>query len=387
MTKYYLTLKDFHSVPSAYQNDISRFHDSTGKNIGNLVFRKGLSSIVQNLEHFTRITFKDLKFNPKIYNDAEVVVVSCANWLGTSPMQERANESRAECLSKFNCPVVAFGLGIQGPDETKEISLGPNTLRLAQVLSQKSNLISCRCEATASTLKSHNISNAYVTGCPSNFINLHLVKSSYRQIPIPRTASRNIACFISEVTHGNDDSVRFIQQAFAMLENTPSKYVLQVAPLLELIYNKSNKLPSDYQKALDRLPATKIVNLIRDKALAFSSVDEWLFASKRFDFSYGMRMHGSMVPLQAGVPTIIITHDKRTKELAEVMNVPRIDIKMFLDHQPNPLSFIYERFWHELDAYLSKRIVLAGSFVYFLERNELEVSEEFLRFSETVVKA
>lgn len=380
MAKYYLTLKNFHSVPTAYQDDITRFHELTGKNIGNLVFRKGLASIIKDLASYTRITFQDLASNPEIYKDAEIVVVSCANWLGTSPMHERANKSRANLLSKFSCPVVAFGLGIQGPEDIASISLGPNTVRLAKVLSQKSRFISCRCQSTARTLNSHGISNAAVTGCPSNFINLQLKRSDYRQISSQRAASRNVSCLISEVTHGNQDSVQFIKQAFSVLASTPSKYVLQVAPLLELIYSKSNMLPADYQKALPDMPQNRIINLVKDKTLAFSSVDDWLFAARRFDFSYGMRMHGSMVPLQAGVPTVIITHDKRTKELAEVMSLPRVDIKTFIGYKSESVTTIYDHFWSGLDTYLATRFTLANRFSEFLDENGLKASGEFIQY-------
>lgn len=382
MTRYYLSLKDFHSIPSAYQMDVSRFSGLTGNNIGNLVFRKGLDSMVKDLGSYQRLSFQCLSENPDICNQADVVLLSCANWLGTSPMHEKGNKKRAEYLRRFSCPVISFGLGIQAPDHQESIQLGPNTIELAEILSEKSQFISCRCHTTAMTLKNHGIHNVFVTGCPSNFINLRLSKNNFRRIPLQQEESRMISCLISEVAYGNPDSVAMIRHVFDNLEHSPSKYVLQVAQLLHVLYHESEDVPVAYRSALPSLPPERMLSLIREKAMAFCSVDDWLFAAKRFDFSYGMRIHGSMTSLQAGVPTVIVTHDQRTKGLADTMSLPQMDIKRFLGSHESPVLSAYQNFWDNIDAYFETRRKLAASFLEFLHKNNVAPSDEFNRFCE-----
>jgi hypothetical protein len=384
MRRLYLTLNGFYSVPAAYKLSISRFHEQTGRNIGNLVFRKGLSSIVKDLASYERLSFAALANNHDICKDAETVIVSCANWLGTSARHEQSNKAMANLLERFSCPVIAFGLGIQAPEGTTRIDLGENTIALAKSLSRRAQLIGCRCELTAETLRRYGITNTFVMGCPSNFINLDLTIDHYHRISIERANSESISCLISEVTQGNASSAGYIRHAFEVLMNTPSKYALQGASLLGITYENSHELPPLYRTALGTLQAGQMINIMRDKALAFSCVDEWLFAARRFDFCYGMRMHGSMVALQAGVPTVILHHDKRTEELARVMNLPRMDIKSFLSRTSHPVSCAYEHFWDSLDGYFQTRRVLASRFLDFLHQNGLDPSPEFLAYCRSV---
>jgi hypothetical protein len=65
------------------------------------------------------------------------------------------------------------------------------------------------------------------------------------------------------------------------------------------------------------------------------------------------------------------------------MNLPRVDIRTFLDHESHPVSYIYEQFWDNLGAYLSTRTGLATSFVDFLEKNGMDASDEFIQFCNT----
>jgi len=61
---------------------------------------------------------------------------------------------------------------------------------------------------------------------------------------------------------------------------------------------------------------------------------------KRYDFVLGTRFHGAMAAIQSGVPALIITHDSRTQELCEFLNIPFIKDEDFSEEMT--VSQLYE---------------------------------------------
>ena len=59
----------------------------------------------------------------------------------------------------------------------------------------------------------------------------------------------------------------------------------------------------------------------------FVDSSTWINYLKDFDFSFGTRIHGNIASLLAGTPSVVLTHDSRTRELVEYFKIPykRID--------------------------------------------------------------
>ena len=382
--KFYLTLKDLDVIDNSYRLGLDQYFANTGRNVGNLVFRAGLSSIISDISEYKRITLSDLTNDPNIYTQATQVIVSCANWLGDSAMHDRVNATRLRLFEKFNCPVIPFGIGIQSSLSSESVEFGKNTLEFAKLLGRQCPQISARCSLTKSTLARYGIDNVVVTGCPSNFINLNLIPDSYKRVKGPKLHSKKISCLISEATSGNDLTDEFIPRIFSILENTPSKYALQVMPLIELIYGAKDAVPPLYSKNSIYKSDARTLNFLKDKSVVFSSVPEWLFFARRFDLCFGMRMHGSMIGLQSGVPTVIIFHDSRTKALADEMNIPRISIEDFCTIEPDQIyKQIHDIFFESVNNYFSRRKELSSVFLNFLKDAGLQPSSDFQKYVES----
>lgn len=380
--KFYLTLKDLDVIQNSYSLDCEEYFMRTGRNVGNLVFRRGLLSIMgNNLSEYKRITLGDLKENPDIYDKATQVVVSCANWLGESKMHERVNLTRTQIFEKFKCPVIPIGIGIQAPTGPEAVQFSENTLNFAKLLHKISPFISVRCQITKLALAHHGIDNVVVTGCPSNFINLNLSADDFRRVNEVKLRSRRVSCLISQATSGNPLTSAFVDRIFSLLKNTPSKYALQIFPLIDMLYNGKSPLPEHYLQNSLIKEKDQIVDFLKDKSVVFSSVPEWMFFSKRFDLCFGMRMHGSMVALQSGVPTVIVYHDSRTKALADLMEIPRISIEDFCSVEQSLIcSHMHSIFFNSLDDYFERRKMLGSVFFNFLNKCDLKSGIKFKRF-------
>jgi hypothetical protein len=168
----------------------------------------------------------------------------------------------------------------------------------------------------------------------------------------------------------------FIAACFDILARSPSKYALQVGSLLKFLKRETNAIPKYYLNSVG-MSELETKAMVRDKAICFSGVDEWMFAARNFDLAFGMRMHGTMVALQAGVPSVLITHDRRTVELAKTMDIPRISLEEFIANMDAGPGFLYACSQEGLPGYFRRRQKLAARMATYLNRSGLQPSVAF----------
>jgi hypothetical protein len=102
----------------------------------------------------------------------------------------------------------------------------------------------------------------------------------------------------------------------------------------------------------------------------FFDVASWMSYYRRFDFVIGMRIHGVMLALQAGVPAVCIAHDSRTRELCEFMGVPHVlASKVISGIHRDQLADFWDMDMQSFDA---NRLDLAGKYGKFLNGNGLK---------------
>lgn len=78
------------------------------------------------------------------------------------------------------------------------------------------------------------------------------------------------------------------------------------------------------------LPATDdLLKRIQEKGKFHTDCDQWIADLSKEDFFIGTRVHGVIAALLAGTPAVLITHDNRTREMADTMGIPSIAIDDF----------------------------------------------------------
>ncbi|TVR08197.1 MAG: polysaccharide pyruvyl transferase family protein [Planctomycetota bacterium] len=378
MRGLHLDLNWTSAIDDAYKLDADQLMKATGGNFGNLVFRHALKSILSKLDSFLPVTWPEARqFSSS--EKVECVLVSCANWLGTSEEDERRNLGRAQIIESFDCPVVPFGLGVQAPSGAESVELGPNTRRLAEALSLKCNLMSLRDSLTARTLEGLGISNAIVTGCPSNFINPDpwLGKSIVERangVAARVSSWGQVRTLISEVGTSNLRSRKSGLKSIEFLHRYPSFYVLQSPNMMEFMVGVERDIPAGYNLTEAGITEAELRAILLSKAIYFTSVDAWLDFSRTCSFCFGNRVHGTMVALQAGVPSILIGHDARTEGLAKEMALPMVAEESFsADFWRSPreaMSLVINL----MEEYDDRRSVLGSRFKLFVNENDLEPS-------------
>mgnify|MGYP003674674673 CR=1 FL=1 len=373
MAKVYLDLKTVSSIPNAYKCSADEIMAYSGLNIGNFAFRHALHSLLEDIGEYTPLAWQQL--NELIAKEPiEQVIVSCANWLCATEQYEKSNGVRASIIEKLDCPVISFGLGAQASSKDSELNLGPNTVRLAKVLAEKCTLLSVRDEFTLNVLEKIGVQNAVVTGCPSNFINLDpdlgkkIVGKSQRLI-LKDPSWNELKIQFNEYSGGHVHSGGVLKRILRLLEISPSNYVIQSPVLLPFLLGENENIPNDYLNHGQEVKNIRL--LLKAKLLHFSSIDSWLDFSRTCDFATGMRIHGNMIPLQSGVPSVVIGHDSRTAGLASYMGIPSLSPDKFMSISNRRPSFILEDVVEKMAVYDERRSTLAKNMLDYIEKNKL----------------
>lgn len=387
MQKLHLDLSVVSGISDAYLKSSQAISKISGQNLGNLVFRHALASIIANYFDFDTVDYQEFAERVK-KNHPDLVIISCANWLGTRSQDERSNKFRADLLEPLKCNVVSFGLGVQAPQYANSVALGPESKRLAKVLACKAGLLSVRDQLTAKVLRGMGIDNICITGCPSNFINTRpdLGKAIARKAELLAQqglpwAQTRVA--ISEMSGGHKVSGSVLRRMFEVMNSAPSFYIVQSPELLPLVYGESTNIPNVYT-ANSGLSIQDCMNRLKSTALAFSNVEAWLDFSRTCDLSFGMRIHGTMVPLQAEVPSLMIGHDSRTLGLAHEMCIPGLTPQAFMALSLEDPLALWQEIFDQIQQYDDNRAHLSQVLVGFLSENNLPATQKLLDLAQSV---
>ncbi|MFD2174185.1 polysaccharide pyruvyl transferase family protein [Rhodobacter lacus] len=380
MSKLYLDMPYIGRVTAAYRKPAAELAAVSGMNLGNFVFRHALWNILEDLDTFRPVTGGE--YRKIIETDpAERLIISCANWLGQTAQDEAHNRGRADIIEKCEGPVTAFGLGTQAPlakdGEPVKVRLGPETSRLAKIISERSASISVRDQLTAETLEGIGVTNVTVTGCPSNFLNpdpdlgAQLIRKAKHGIST-LNGWEDVRLAISEANGGHGATGAVLKYQLRMLAETPAFYVVQTPQLVDFATGARTNI-SDLYRSHNPFAAmpNKLTRTMKAKVIYFADVEAWMDFSRTCDMSTGMRIHGTMVPLQSGTPSILLGHDSRTSGLADTMGVPWITPETYLDIMPKGPKAMLSLFIERIAGFDRRRGELAGTMLDFVQKNGL----------------
>lgn len=377
MPKYYLDLPWIGEVPQAYRADSAELMAVSGLNIGNFAFRHALRFILADFRAYRPILYSPYLEDAR-KGRVDRTIVSCANWLGTSEQDEASNLNRARAFEATDAPTTCFGLGVQARAGDGVPVLGPNTRRLAEVLAERSPRLSVRDDLTRQTLESIGITNTVVTGCPSNFINpdpdlgSQIIARS-RALRGQARGWKQMRSILSEFSGGHAASGQVLRESLRLMADTPTFLVLQSPALLPFLLRENDALPPAYLAANPFKPdAERLRQTLRAGTLHFSSIEAWMDFSRTCDISFGMRIHGTMVPLQAGVPSLLVSHDARTAGLARQMAVPQLQADEFAEICRDGPDRMLDAIIAQMAGYDARRAELARVMCDYLEINGLE---------------
>lgn len=350
------------------QRSINHYH-----NIGDaFVFDSTLKLL--NFTKLRTLTISEFREEDvdRLREEFDYVVLRGSNYIHS----EMDWECAEPVLKRLGLPVLAFGIGAQAPVDGK-IELSQSTVNVLKLISGSTESIGVRGAYTAQVLWDLGIRNARVIGCPTAFrkndpdLKIQLPKVDEVKkigLTVRREVSPAYARDIRQYLTFHRNLIksfagRFETTLFAQGEIEEKKLVLGTDEQKEEAISslKANEWVSQWY--LD----DEIERLYRSRLFYSDVVADYDAAVSACDLVLGYRLHGNLMALANGVPSIYFTYDSRTREFADTFKIPCFDV--FSDK-----VFRLSDYWNQahFDAFNDTYQHVYAAMQHFLNENKID---------------
>jgi polysaccharide pyruvyl transferase WcaK-like protein len=303
------------------------------------------------------------------------------NWRDTIPV-----------LKRLGLPVIAFGIGAQAPVKG-QLQLSEETKTALKIMADSTTSIGVRGAYSAQVLNDIGIHNVRIIGCPTAFRrnNQHL----RIKLPALDTVEKVGVTIRREVspTYAQDIG-RYLTVHRNLVKEMAGRFDVTLMAQGE-VEEKKMVFGTDDQKeeAIAALKANRWVSdwyfdetiekLYRERLFYSDVVADYEKLVRSQNLVLGYRLHGNLMALANGVPSIYFTYDSRTVEFAETYKIPSYDV---FGDQP----FRLEDYWDQslFDKYNRAWFETYGEMYRFLTENGVDhkMEETGRRASDSVRK-
>jgi len=233
---------------------------------------------------------------------------------------------------------MVVGLGAQAEREDEIPKIDDACLEFLREISARSPFIAVRGEYTARVCREFGITNVKVLGCPSILISAdrelgRKISKRMTQIrPEPEAVAVHAACHKGALINVERELIRYVR----LFEG--SSYVVQRPPeMISALYQQ--ELSDQETSYLTKIApffgfhegVGQLTAFLRRHGYVPTSIDSWMTFLQRFSCCINTRIHGTIIPIQAGIPAVCVVHDTRTKELAERLKLPALTLQKFIE--------------------------------------------------------
>lgn len=293
-----------------------------GGNSGNLLYTYGVMNALN-----TEDTVFIPSFNKKELTDEEIDYINLTCDAFIIPLADAFRsdfviwlERFTKWIKKLKIPCIVIGVGLRTEYEPKfENSFDEDVKRFVSAVLEHSSMLGLRGNITGEYLKRLGFveeRDYKVIGCPSMYsrgLQLTLKRpNEFKKIGF------NINTLVPQIEK------EFFRRSF--LEYSDSVLIQQKKKELKCMFLGEEASIEDhvFSKAeFDELNE-------KDRIRFFLNVPQWIDYMKPFDLFVGSRFHGTVAAILAGVPSVFLPFDGRTRELVEYHHIPHIapyDIK------------------------------------------------------------
>jgi polysaccharide pyruvyl transferase WcaK-like protein len=281
-----------------------------------------------------------------------------------------------EVLRRLKIPVIAFGIGAQAPVSGK-LELSEDTKAVLRLIADSTASVGVRGTYSAEVLAGLGIKNVRIIGCPTAFRAndpalaiklppLDQVRSA--GVTLRREVSTTYAQDIRRYLTFHRDLVkamagRFDVTLMAQGEAEEKKLALGTAAQKEEAIAALRENGWASQWYLD----DEMERLYRSRMFYSDVVADYEQLVRRLDLVLGYRLHGNLMALANGTPSIYFTYDSRTVEFAETFRIPSFDVFSGQD-------FRLEEYWEQarFDRFNAAHSQVYAAMRDFLSENRID---------------
>jgi hypothetical protein len=255
---------------------------------------------------------------------------------GSNYINETMNWRQAvPVLRRVRLPVIAFGIGAQAPVKGK-LELSEESKTAFGIIADSTPSIGVRGAYSAQVLWDIGIRNVRIVGCPTAFRNndpdLAIELPPLDQVrnvgvTLRREVSPTYARDIEQYLQVHRDliksmSARFDTVLMAQGEVEEKKIVMGTEAQREEAFALLKGDPAVAASYLD----DEVEALYRSRLFYADVVADYEALVRKQDLVLGYRLHGNLMALANGVPSVYFTYDSRTAEFAETFQIPSHDV-------------------------------------------------------------
>lgn len=260
----------------------------------------------------------------------DVVLLPLSNML--SPCF--AAPALVDALCEANIPVVLVSIGIQAEanEDPLQTPLSRDARRLLDLSVLQGTIVGVRGQTSLELLQRNGYDNARVIGCVSA-----LTLPSRLHIPA------RVGRFAMHATL-HEQYAPLVRDLMLFGALTQSGWILQSERrmLAELLGVQRQDIHPERLRSDPEMGAIiesrdadarhyfhpdeflRMKHWFRQCAFFPETRSAWLLRLREFDFALGTRLHGTICALRSGLPSVLVTTDHRTKEVADYHGFPRI---------------------------------------------------------------
>ena len=365
-------------TPMSPERSLSIRHDGVfGTNAGNMLFYTAAwrTLLVDGVElladGYATERGRPQRVAGRINDEVDRVVIPLANAFRRSfaPQLDRLTD----VIRRLDVPVSVVGVGAQfglsAGMESVSAELRDSVRAFVAAVLDRAPSIGVRGEFTREFLADLGFGGDHieVIGCPS------LYGYGGSGLIAPKRGIDAASALAVTYSPYLRDIGSFVQQVTTAY---PNSYV--VPQTVEALALMLHGRPTRYAEKAD-LPESPAHELYRAGRMRFFvDATTWIDALRDRDLVVGTRIHGTIAGLLAGVPSILIAHDSRTRELADFHAIPH--------RSKTALRRVEIDKWYEsadFGAFTARHAANQDNFRAFLERHGLDhtLGEEATRFN------
>lgn len=310
-----LGMSDFR--PTDYANLAERARkelDGKIPNFGNKVWLQGIISEISTPENTYEYGYEELD-SEYINANFDCVLLPLANCFHKSWIPYL--EKRASYVKQLKIPVYVIACGIQAEsydvlDSLIEDVRGPATEFIKAVYNTGGEF-ALRGYFTKEFFDRLGFKDAVVTGCPSIFQMGRDLKISNTKVDEKNFKAAINGTFKLPVKDKDIAKADFIcQDVYGKVLYDPDYFQKNKFDLRRIL------------KYVKRGDYDFIRAVAENKIKLFADTQQWLnyYVHNDINFAFGRRIHGSIMPILAGVPALCYTLDARTREMVEFFDIP-----------------------------------------------------------------
>jgi len=309
------------------QRSISHYH-----NIGDaFVFDSSLKLLNYDKLDALEIAKPDFKDIDRINAEYDYVFLRGSNYIH----QDMDWENATEVLKRLKIPVIAWGIGAQAPVKGK-LELSDQSKLMLRLMADSTTSVGVRGAYSAQVLWDLGIKNVRIVGCPTAFrrntpdleIKLRpLEQIKTAGVTLRREVSGTYAQDIEQYLTFHRDMVKDLAKRFdvvlmaqgeveekKIVFGTPEQREEGIAALKANEWVRKWYLDDEMEK------------LHRERLFYSDVVADYEALVQQKDIVLGYRLHGNLMALANGTPSIYFTYDSRTVEFAETYQIPSFDV-------------------------------------------------------------